>query len=69
MKEVDDLSNLDNLEILNECSDRDDLYNPKMIDCLSDFGDNFDIDIPPIENVESGKMFFIEYIATLFFSG
>lgn len=51
-KEVDDLSNLDNLEILNTCTDRD-LYNPKMMDCLSDFTDNFDINIPPIDNVDS----------------
>lgn len=51
-KEVDDLSNLDNLEILNGCTDRD-LYNPKMMD-LSDFADNFDINIPPIDNVDSG---------------
>lgn len=53
---MDDLSNLDNLEILNGCADRD-LYNPKMMD-LSDFADNFDINIPPIDNVDSGMMNF-----------
>lgn len=37
---------------MNGCTDRD-LYNPKMMD-LSDFADNFDINIPPIDNVDSG---------------
>ena len=64
-KEEDDLSNLDNLEILNGCTDRD-LYNPKIMD-LSDFADNFDINIPPIDNVDSGISSLFKNIYKIFY--